>query len=284
MKLKYLLLACSLISPSLLAEEVEEASILAHKINDNVYVLLGGSGNGSHVGLIIGEESAVIIDSMSDNASDELVKSIKRVTSKPVKYVVNTHDHSDHTGANDYFSARGALIIGHETSVFNKDYSQLLYKDKFSLQGGMPQIDSYHVNSHSPSDALIYLTESNVLFMGDTFTTAWYPALFSGGIAGQNKAMDLAISLADKDTIVVPGHGDITDIEAVKFYKQNSIDWVNRIMKLHRMGLSVENIIKDKQLKLIQLSFNKGNKSQERMDKYFDLLVGNTIKAENRLK
>lgn len=284
MKLKYVLLLCSLVTPSLFAEQIKEPSIVTHKINDNLFVLLGGNGQGAHVGLSIGEEEVMLIDSMMEDVSDKLLTSIKAVTNKPIRFVINTHDHFDHTGGNNYFSTLGATIIAQQSSSFDKDYTKLLYNDKFSVNGKMQEIDIYHVESHSSSDALIHFKESNVIFMGDTFTTSWYPALFFGGIHGQTNALDVAISLADNETIIVPGHGTITDIDAVKTYKNKCIEWVSRIMALHETGLSVEDIIKDKQLKVLQLSFNNDNKPQERMDKFFALLVGNTIKAQNRLK
>ena len=137
------------------------------------------------------------------------------------------------------------------------------------------------MDSHSSSDSIIYLKESNVILMGDVFANEWYPALFHGGILGQIKALDLALSFSNENTVIVPGHGYITNRQGIIDYKKNSILWVKRIMELHKSGMSLDQTVKDEKLIKIQMKFNTKNRNPSNLNKWFKELVKNTINVEN---
>lgn len=280
-KIKTIILTCFIFIQTFNVQVTNAAEIVSKKINDNFYVLLGGDGQGAHVGLSIGKDYLVLIDAMKEEFSSTLLKSIRIISDKPIRYVINTHDHFDHIGGNDFFVEMGATIISHENSQYGLPSDLLKFDNKFSLSGNTENIEIYHVDSHSSNDAIVYLNESNVILMGDVFANEWYPALFHGGISGQIKALDLALSFSNENTIIVPGHGYIAHREGVIDYKENSILWVNRIMELHKSGISLEGIVEDEKLKKIQIKFNTRNKNSDNFNKRFKLLVENTIKVEN---
>ncbi|WP_188151443.1 MBL fold metallo-hydrolase [Teredinibacter waterburyi] len=252
------------------------------KINKNLYVILGGDGQGANVGVSVGEQSVVLIDAMVEKSTDNLFKAIRSVSSKPVKYVVNTHDHFDHVGGNALFSSRGATIISHDSASYEMPMDIIGFDRKLILSHGEEQMEVFHVASHSPSDAIVYLKTSNVIFVGDVFATGWYPALFHGGISGQNEAIDLALSWADENTKIVPGHGDVSNKSDFLLYKNASILWVDRIMALHKMGVREEAMTKDKKLNDIRMMFKTPATNKDAFDRWFQDLVKNTIQVESK--
>ncbi len=259
------------------------AELSTLKINDNLYVVLGGNGQGSHVGVSVGEKNIVLIDAMKQESNDKLLKAIVSISNKPVKYVVNTHDHSDHTGGNTLFSDSGATIVAHDNANYEKDLNLIRFASKLTLNHGGEQIELAHVTSHSASDTIIFLENSNVGFMGDVFTTGWYPAFFQGGLAGQKKAIDLVLSWSDDNTKIVPGHGEVSSKADLLAYKNASILWVDRIMTLHKMGMNLDDMLLDKKLNEIRGMFNKPSTNQEGFDRWFQDLVKNTVQIESEL-
>lgn len=282
-KMKIIIFTCYIFIQIFNVQVTNAAEIVSKKINNNFYVLLGGNGQGSHVGLSIGKNHLVLIDAMMEGSSSKLLESIRNISDKPIRYVVNTHDHFDHSGGNTFFVEMGATIISHENSQYDQPSNLLKFDNKFSLSGNTENIEVFHVDSHSSSDSIIYLKESNVILMGDVFANEWYPALFHGGISGQIKALDLALSFSNENTVIVPGHGYITNRKGLLDYKENSILWVNRIMELHKSGMSLEQIVKDEKLKKIQMKFNTRNKNPSNLNKWFKELVKNTINVENSI-
>lgn len=259
---KTALLVILLYSSALSANTNQVEQIPYEKINENFYVLLS-DGDGSNVGVNIAENGVIVADTMLPKAKDKLLSTVKAITDKPVKFIVNTHDHMDHTGNNKPFIALGATAFTHGESN-NNDLN----------------IVTTHVVSHSPNDLLVYFPESNVLMMGDTFTNNWYPSYWAGGLKGQVEVIDKALELANKETVVVPGHGFITDIEGLKRYKTNSISWVNRIMTLHQQGLSVKKIAQDKTINQLMANFANGKRPVADLAGMIEHFINKTIEVE----
>ncbi|WP_416306148.1 MBL fold metallo-hydrolase [Neptunicella sp. SCSIO 80796] len=284
MKVKSLLYAalfCTLGSAT--EQEDSGVRIVTHKISPNLYVLLGGNGQGSHVGVRIGEQGIILIDSMLEESGHKLLTALRQISDKPVRYLINTHDHFDHSGGNALFAEAGATIIAQQSAHYEQALPLFTFNDKFSMHDRDQNIQLYHVSSHSPSDILVYIKDSNVIFMGDTFANQWYPALFHGGLKGQLEALDLALSIIDDNTIVVPGHGHIDNKDGLLAYRNNCILWVERIMQLYGQNISVENMLQDDKLQLIKADFNQSQHNQDNFDALFGRLVENTVKAEVQL-
>jgi glyoxylase-like metal-dependent hydrolase (beta-lactamase superfamily II) len=260
------------------------AELTTLKLNDNLYVILGGNGQGSHVGLSVDEKSIVLIDTMLAKSKEKLLKAIGSISKKPVKYIINTHNHFDHIGGNPMFSKLGATIVLPESTNIDHAVEHLVFENKLSLNHGDEQIELQHVASHSDSDVIIFLKTSNVVFMGDVFATGWYPALFYGGIASQNKAIDRVLSWADDNTKIVPGHGEISTKSDLLAYKKTSMLWVDRIMALHSKGMALEDIIKDEKLIKIRAMFKRPSTNTKGFERWFPDLVKNTITVESKVK
>ena len=250
------------------------------KVRDDVSVILGGNGNGGHAGVVEFDDGLVLIDSMMEASRDRLLNTLREISKKPVKALINTHDHPDHIGSDAYLQGQGALVVASSSAEFEDEFAWQGIGENGKLPQYGDSIALYVVGSHSPSVLFVFLPESNVLFVGDTLSKAWYPANFHRGIRGQVEAMDLALNLIDEQSVVVPGHGFLTDRQGVQAYRESCLAWSARIMQLHHQGLQLADIIKDPELEKIRWKFNPRLVDRDRFDHFHGRLVENTIKAE----
>lgn len=199
-------------------------------VSDNIYMLKGAGGN---VGISVGDDGVFMIDDQFAPLSEKLQNAIKTVSDKPVKFLVNTHFHGDHSGGNANFEAAGALIVAHD------NVRKRLAADERTASAGLPVItfsddatffmnedDIFvtHVHqAHTDGDALIYFTQSNVLHTGDTFFNGMFPFIDinrGGSIDGDIAAAQKGLLLINDDTKIIPGHGAVaTKADYQKYYE-----------------------------------------------------------------
>lgn len=200
----------------------EEINIETIKLSDKVYMLTGQGGN---IGVFIGDDGVFVIDDQYAHLTEKIQKAIKKLSEKPIIFLVNTHHHGDHTGGNENMTNLGATIIAHDnvrkrlSSNTTREGKMLpvkalpviTFNDKLSLHINGEQVLVFHVeNAHTDGDALLYFTESNVLHTGDNYFNGLYPYidLNSGGsVNGYIDAVKRALIVIDDDTKIIPGHG-----------------------------------------------------------------------------
>ncbi len=202
---------------------------------------------GANAGIIIGKDSIVVIDTLvSSKEAKRFIKGIRTISEKPIKYVINTHYHLDHTFGNADFKRLGAVIISHtndsknlkthgETALKNaKDYGLsekdmkgtriaypvLTFNDRMEIDLGDQKIELiYIMPSHTDGSILVYLPEKKILFAGDILFTNYHPFIGDGNIDEWIKTLDYIMTM-DVEKII-PGHGPISnkkDIEDMKNY------------------------------------------------------------------
>jgi cyclase len=199
------------------------------RLQDGLYLF---KGNGGNVVLSAGAEGALLVDDEYAVGTPKLVAAIAAVTAQPVRYVINTHFHDDHTGGNEYFGRAGATIIAQENARRRMATDQVM-----SLYGpqpayapiGQPKIAfdqslQLHLNgisidliypgpAHTDGDTLVFFRERNVLMTGDVFvrppyTPPYFDDLNGGSLEGMIHGVDQVLGLADERTLVMPGHGE----------------------------------------------------------------------------
>lgn len=227
MKIKYGLVLLLAVTTSVKATEIEIT-----KISENTHVL-NSIDYGTNIGVINGLDGLTLIDPMPGKEHlAELQKVIESISSKPIKYVINTHQHSDHTGGNDYFFKLGAKTPSRS--------------EKNTV------VQSHALVSHSSRDVVFFDTTSNVIFTGDIYDSSWHPTFYAGGISGFTKAINTIMAIGDQNTIVVPGHGKVKTKKELKVFFQNTLAWVNKIKQLHAIGMhAVEISSRDDVQKLV---------------------------------
>jgi len=243
------------------AQNSEEPSITTKKLSDNLYVLYGGDGQGSNIGVLIGSDGILLIDAMKADSHVKIMHRIRQFSSKPIKYVINTHSDNDHTGGNEQFRALGAKIILQENAKYAGVDGDDYFNDRFTMTFDSETIVIEAVVSHSFSDAIIHFKENNVVFMGDTFTNTWHPTFYSGGIAGQHKAVTIAKKLGNDQSKIVPGHGFIDNSKGLLRYKRNTDLALARIMMLYQQQGSIEKILQDDEFNELLITFNANHKT-----------------------
>jgi glyoxylase-like metal-dependent hydrolase (beta-lactamase superfamily II) len=249
---KLSLLGLALLLVCLSLHTVHAASGL-QKISESVYAytdVQGASGKnsfGANAGIIVGQDCIVAVDAlMSAREAQRFIKDIRKVSKKPVKFLVNTHYHLDHSLGNSEFAKLGAVIIAQENAKKNmqksgagmlkyakqsgltdKDlagtkvaFPTLTFKERVTLDLGNTQIQLLYLGpAHTTGSILVYLPKEKVLFTGDLLFTNFHPFLGEANMEGWIKVLDYLMTI-DVEKII-PGHGPVStkkDVADLKKY------------------------------------------------------------------
>jgi len=225
------LILASLAVPVWAQRDFSAVEIEAIQVSGNVYMLVGAGGN---IGISIGDDGAFVIDDQFAPLSDKIMAAIGEITDADVKFLVNTHYHDDHTGGNEAFGEAGALIVAHENvrarmstdqfrAIFNQPFPAraagalpvVTFSDEMIFHWNGDTIRAIHVApAHTDGDSILYFADANVIHMGDTFFNELYPFIdvgSGGDINGIIAAGYRALSIANDDTAIIPGHGPLSD-------------------------------------------------------------------------
>jgi len=220
-------------------QNFDTVQVRSQKVAEGVYMLQGAGGN---IGLSIGDDAVFVVDDQYAPLTPKILAAIAQLTSKPVRFVVNTHWHGDHTGGNEAMGKAGALVVAHDNVRRRMSSEQVLefFQDTVpaSPAGALPVITfsdtvTFHINgddvqafhvahAHTDGDAFIVWRKANVVHAGDVFVTYGFPFidLGSGGsIDGLIAAIDILLSLGDENAKIIPGHGPLSDRTAVREYR-----------------------------------------------------------------
>ncbi|WP_031426370.1 MBL fold metallo-hydrolase [Flavimarina sp. Hel_I_48] len=245
------------ISTSVFAQrDFSEVEIKIVPVKDSIYMLQGSGGN---IGLSVGNDGVFMIDDEFAELSEKITAAIRTLSNKPIKFLANTHFHGDHTGGNGKFEDAGAVVLAQENvrkRLKNDDKSAglpvITFKNDLTLHLNGNDIMAVHVDSaHTDSDALIYFPQSNVMHTGDTFITNGFPFidLKSGGsIDGDIEAGKAGLMLANSETIIIPGHGELatysdyeTYVDMLKTLRENVQNAINNGKKRSEIS-TMENL------------------------------------------
>ena len=232
------------------------------ELEPGLYMLEGqGQFIGGNLGLITGDDGVVLIDDGVKEVTALTVASVEELTDEPVSFLINTHAHADHTGANGAFTKSGATAVGHD------NVRRALLADEQFDQSGIPELTfndsvTFHLNgltarvfhiprAHTDGDAAIEFPEVNVIHAGDVLFNKIFPFIdldgggtVDGYIAGQQKIL----SMADNETRIIPGHGPL----ASKADLQNAVDMLidakARVKALVDAGKSHDEILAENPL------------------------------------
>lgn len=237
-------------------EEEGDSNIIP--VRKNVYMYKNRGGN---IGLCIGDDGVLMIDTQFEDVYEDLMKDIERFSSQPVKYVLNTHHHGDHTGGNSKMADAGATIISHENARVNlmnvmegstkKIHETILpvitVTESMTFYFNREEIVVRHFEkAHTNGDVLVYFANSNVIHTGDAFFKGKYPYIDvdnGGTVDGYIAGLSLIESIADRNTKIIPGHGDVSSFEDVKYLKMVMENVYNRVKFQHLNGKSEEQIL-----------------------------------------
>ena len=234
------------------AQSFSDVEMIVHPVNKNVSYIEGRGGN---IGVIYGEDGILLIDDQYAPLTEKIIEAISNFSSEPIRFIINTHMHPDHTGGNENFGRRGALIVGHEnvrSQMKVAGYDQTPPFVTFSKDVNFHINDeNIHVfkvpNAHTNNDSFIKFTNANVIHTGDVFRSESYPYIDAnngGSFLGTIEVYELLISLCDENTKIIPGHGKQTTVETVKLAIEMLQEIKSRIELMIMEGKGLDEILR----------------------------------------
>ena len=189
------------------------------KVADGLYVLMGGAAQGN-IAVSVGDDGVFLVDTMYGQMHQKIVDAVKALSPRPVRYVVNTHLHGDHTAGNAAMAGLGAVIIAHENmrtrmaGAKNVPPAGLLpvvtYTDSLTLHFNGEEIQIYHpAPAHTDGDSIVYFRKANVVHVGDIPASLRYPNIGvddGGTVDGMMAAARQLMTIVKPDTKIIPGH------------------------------------------------------------------------------
>lgn len=235
----------------------------ATPIRAGLYLVTGRGGN---IVASSGDDGLFLVDDQYAPLTERIRAALEKITDQPVRFVINTHWHGDHVGGNEQFAQAGAVIIAHENvrsrmssdqfmAAFNrtvpaapaKALPVVTFAKGVNLHLNGNDVQIIHVaNAHTDGDALVYFRHANVLHMGDIHFNGLYPFIdlgSGGGIHGVIAGVERALELADDETVVVPGHGPLSNRAELAAYGAMLAGFRDRIAALKAEGLSLEEVV-----------------------------------------
>ncbi len=232
------------------------------KLRDTVFLLQGVGGN---MIAQVGPDGKLLIDSSIDTAAPRLKQTLDNLNALPMKLLINTHWHFDHTDGNAAQHDAGAFIIAHantrmrlstpqEMKLFNMHFApaptsalpQQILEDKESLFFNNDELSLVHMEAaHTDSDIYILFKNQNVLHTGDIWFNGFYPVIdegTGGTINGMIRAAETCIAVADDQTKIVPGHGPLGDRAALTKYRDMLATIATRVEKQKASGQTLDQI------------------------------------------
>lgn len=268
------------------AEEVSKSHV--KQMSENVYNIINLEF--SNIGVVVGNDAVALIESgMGDyqnHTNENVLKLIRTITKKPVKYVINLHSHPDHNGGNNYFTERGATLITHENVVYSEFYddrypdkNMVRFNERLALDMGNETIEIQHMIAHTFDDGIVYLKNSNLVFIGESYKPNYITYLGKLGKTSFDEWGDKALAKMDQQTVVIPSHGNATiNKTQLITYRQNVTNWYQRIMDLYQQGKNIDDIVKD-EVALSHIKQNDLDSNHDHHGKYYKEDIQDLIRS-----
>jgi glyoxylase-like metal-dependent hydrolase (beta-lactamase superfamily II) len=251
-------------SPVLLTnEEVRQGTVTVQRLRENVHVMTGAGGN---IVVLSGPEGKLLVDSGIALAKAKLVTALDSIGPGPVRYVVNTHYHWDHSDGNAWLRDAGATVVAHErtllrltqgTRVIDWGYSfppvrtaglpTDTFKDARTIEFGSETVSlKYRGAGHTDTDATAYLKNADVLAVGDIWWNGFYPFIdysAGGDIDGVIRQVEECIQASTDRTIIVPGHGDVGNRKELIEFRDMLVAIRKNVATMKRQGKTLEETV-----------------------------------------
>lgn len=288
------LLVAGIASYSGAQQDFDQVQIQTEKLAEGVYMLTGAGGN---IGVSSGEDGVLVIDSQYAALTDKIRAAVAAISDKPLRFLINTHWHGDHTGGNENLAKTGAVIFAHENVRERMSVAQSIFGREtpaspeqalpvvtftqgitFHLNGD--DIDLFHIsNAHTDGDVLIRFRKANVLHMGDIYFAGSYPFIdvaSGGSINGMIRVLDQVLGMIDENTKIIPGHGPLSNKKKLQVYRDMLATVRDRVAQHIKEGKSVEEVLAAKPTQEFGAALEQGFMNAER----FVEIVYNSLKKE----
>ena len=217
-----------------------------------VYMLVGSGGN---IGVSVGEDAIFLVDDQFAPLTGKIIEAVKVISDKPIRFLLNTHWHGDHTGGNENFGKAGVIIVAHDNVRQRMSVEQFIarfnsrtppapkpalpvitFSDVATFHLNGDDIHALHVkNAHTDGDVLVHWQRANAMHMGDTFFNGSYPFIdlsTGGSINGVIDATTTALTYANEQTRIIPGHGPLSGRADLVAYRDMLVAVRDNVKKL----------------------------------------------------
>ena len=242
-----------------------QSDVKIFHVQGNVYMLYGA---GANVAVQIGDEGVVVVDTGSATNRDKVLAAIRQLSTKTIRWIVNTDSDTDHTGGNATVSQAGMTVNGNPAAIIANEKTlahvsdagrpstewplNTFFEDQRDFYFNGEAIFVYHIpKAHTDGDVMVYFRGSDVIVSGDLFLTTTYPVInaklgggVDGFILGLNKMLDIAVPkyLQDGGTYVIPGHGRVSDEADVLEFRDMIVIIRDRIQDMVKRGMTLAQV------------------------------------------
>jgi glyoxylase-like metal-dependent hydrolase (beta-lactamase superfamily II) len=253
----------ALASQAQTAPDYSKVEIKTTKVADNFYTL---EGQGGMIGILTGPDGVFMVDAQFAPLTGKIVAAVKQITPEPIRFLVNTHLHPDHTGGNENLGKMGVIIVGRDelrkrlaegAPAVNgaggrapapaAALAMITYEGKMTFHMDGEDVELIPIpHAHTDGDTIVHFPKANVIMTGDFYRSVGYPNIDRGSGGTLNGTIDglaYVASLAGPDTKIIPGHGPTVTRSEVLACRDMVVDVRDRVAQMMRQGKSVADVV-----------------------------------------
>ncbi len=285
-----------LVLPAAAQQDLSKVEIKTEQLADGVYLLRGAGGN---IGVSVGPDGALVIDGDVAPLADKVLAAVRALDQHPIRFLLDTHWHGDHTGGNETFAKAGAVLVSQENVRARMSTEQthlgasektppappealprLTFTDAITFHWNGDEIHVYHLPpSHTDGDAVVCFERANVIHAGDLLFNGTYPYIdlaAGGSVAGMIAAADHILGMANDQTKIIPGHGPLTDRAGLRALRDMLAGIRGRVAKEIAAGKTKDEVVAARPTREFDATWGGGFMKPDR----FAALVYESVKRE----
>ncbi|PZD75176.1 Metallo-beta-lactamase type 2 [Acaryochloris thomasi RCC1774] len=247
-------------------QDFSKTEIETIPVAEGIYMLVGEGGN---IGVSAGEDGVFMVDDQFAPLTEKIKAAIAEITDKPIRFLLNTHWHGDHTGGNENLGNAGVVIVAHDQVRERMSREQFMeafqrtvpaspkaalpvvtFNDTTTFHLNGQTIHTFHVEpAHTDGDSVLHFKEADVIHTGDVYFNGRYPFIDTssgGSVEGMLAAADKVLALATETTKIIPGHGSLSNRAELEVYRKMLVDVRDRTQAAIDKGTSLEDFIASK--------------------------------------